>query len=210
MSVSPPIPSEVKAEPCVHNTSHWLHIRDKVQKRVWKLQSADRCLCGSPASSSRSSHLGRLYLIICMRWLSFCLNADRWKRDECEWARISCHSANLIFCQHFARLVSELLFGECEKTRLEGKGDSTISRHRGPKFKPQTPRWVQRMNGMPWPRRGEGVWKSSREGVHSYVEEKPWILLRARVINLFIYPVRQVDEESGWVSAWLITLSCPS
>lgn len=154
MPVFPPIPSEVKAEPCVHNTSHWLHMRDKVQTRVWKLQSADRCLCGSPASSSRSSHLGRLYLIICMRRLSFCLNADRWKRDECEWARISCHSANLIFCQHFARFISELLFGEREKIRYEGKGDGTISRHRGPIFKPQTSRSVQRTNVTlrPWQR----------------------------------------------------------
>lgn len=61
------------------------------------------------------SRLNWLYTIICMRRLGFSWAssaADRWKKEEFGWARISCHSANLIFCQHSACFTCEFLFGE--------------------------------------------------------------------------------------------------
>ncbi len=115
---------------------HWLGMQDKLQKQPKNFRALmDSFVVLLPAREDSSISTG-LHLIICMQQLSFrqaSSNTDRWKREECEWAEVSCHSANWIFRQHFARFISELMFGD-GKEKGEGGVENThhFQAHRSP------------------------------------------------------------------------------
>lgn len=148
--------------------------------------------------------LNRLHPIICMQRFGFCFI----QRRSMETERRASEPGFLVALQIRPSLSDFPVSSpsSCLETAREGP----ISKHTGPPLKFSTYtfcRGSERACGFSDKKKS---FENTGESVYRCLVKGPWILMQARVINLFIYPVRQVDVESGWVFAWLIILSCPS